>query len=440
MKLTSVLSAIAAFSGVALATILQNGQVRITNYPDTVIDPTAYTWTDYPASAPELSYKGRWDSKYISWWSAPGLKFGFTGEYVAITFGPYTSNSTLIGYRIDGEDWQFTNVTTNATHLLVSPSSVGVNLTTPINPSTFELRVTNWAYGVQIQSVHVAANATLIKIPDFSRTIEVIGDSLSAGQYATYEGLASYSYGLGAGLGNTEYSITAYPGICLFDKQCYGNLRGQLYQWFHTSDTSGRAIDIWGNNPEVWNFSAHPAADLVFINLGTNDANSANNVTVQGFYDQYVLLIEGIHGIWPEATIILLSLWEGFSAVGNTYEQGSAFGPQIYGAYQYFNSPEYLSNPIIYNATTNSTHPTNPSTHPWDWQPGGCRPFVQYFNTTGLMQHNDIGPQYHPTDVGHVKIASNLIQYVKLVFGWVLYATGPEVQHDTLYWNDQQDY
>jgi hypothetical protein len=49
------------------------------------------------------------------------------------------------------------------------------------------------------------------------------------------------------------------------------------------------------------------------------------------------------------------------------------------------------------------------------------------------MQHNDIGPAYHPTDVGHIKVASHLIQYVKTKFNWPLYATGPEVFHDTLY-------
>ena len=225
---------------------------------------------------------------------------------MAITFGPLTSNSTLVGYRIDGQDWQFTNITTNATHQFVSPATTAVNITTPINPSTFELRVTNWAYGVQIGAVHVGKGASLVKIPDFSRTIEVIGDSLSAGQYATLEGLASYSYGLGAGLGNTEYSITAYPGICLFDKQCYGNLRGMFYQWFHTSDTSGRAIEIWGDKPEVWDFSKRPAADIVVINLGTNDNNSANNVTTDGYVAQYTMLIEGVHAVWPNAQIILI--------------------------------------------------------------------------------------------------------------------------------------
>lgn len=53
-------------------------------------------------------------------------------------------------------------------------------------------------------------------------------------------------------------------------------------------------------------------------------------------------------------------------------------------------------------------------------------PFVHYFNTTGIMQHNDIAPQYHPTDVGYIKVASHLIQYIRMKFDWVLYATGPE--------------
>ena len=82
----------------------------------------------------------------------PGLKFGFSGKHVAITFGPHTIDTTLIAYRINGQDWQMTNVTTNATHLLVSPSTPGIDLTTPINPSTFELRVTNWACKLSIST------------------------------------------------------------------------------------------------------------------------------------------------------------------------------------------------------------------------------------------------------------------------------------------------
>lgn len=49
-------------------TILQNGQVRITDYPDTQIDPSAYRFTTYPPDASEISYKGRWDANHVSWW------------------------------------------------------------------------------------------------------------------------------------------------------------------------------------------------------------------------------------------------------------------------------------------------------------------------------------------------------------------------------------
>jgi hypothetical protein len=124
------------------------------------------------------------------------------------------------------------------------------------------------------------------------------------------------------------------------------------------------------------------------------------------------------------------SLWEGFGAVGNTYEQSAGFLAQIYSIYEYFNSHEYLSNNVLYDPVHNTTYQSHRSS----------APFVSYFNTTGLMQHNDIGPQYHPTDVGHIKIASHLIQYIKLKFNWILYATGPEIQHDTIYWNDMPNY
>lgn len=178
--------------------------------------------------------------------SAPGIKFGFTGNTVAISFGNWTSDGALVGYRIGGMDWAFTNVTASGTHLFVSKDTAGVSETWPYNPLTFELRVTNWAYGVQIDQVHVAKGEKLVKIPAFNRRIEVIGDSLASGMYTSYEGLSSWAYALGAGLGDTEYSITAYPGICAADQDCWGNPRGQSHQWFYTSDTSYRASVMYG--------------------------------------------------------------------------------------------------------------------------------------------------------------------------------------------------
>lgn len=90
-------------------------------------------------------------------------------------------------------DWQFTNVTSGGTHLLVTAATEGVNQTYPYNPLTFELRVSNWGYGIQIDQVHVAAGQTLASVPNYGRAVEFIGDSLSSGMYTSYEGLSGFA-------------------------------------------------------------------------------------------------------------------------------------------------------------------------------------------------------------------------------------------------------
>lgn len=69
MKLLTLGAAIAALTGFVSAEIEENGRPRPTDYPNTVIDLTESDWKTYDAGASELSYKGRWDSKHISWWS-----------------------------------------------------------------------------------------------------------------------------------------------------------------------------------------------------------------------------------------------------------------------------------------------------------------------------------------------------------------------------------
>jgi hypothetical protein len=69
MKLFSVVASLVSLS---TSLILQNGQLRETNYPNTqiaTIDSNSTGWKTYAPNAAELSYKGRWDSKHISWWA-----------------------------------------------------------------------------------------------------------------------------------------------------------------------------------------------------------------------------------------------------------------------------------------------------------------------------------------------------------------------------------
>lgn len=92
------------------------------------------------------------------------------------------------------------------------------------------ISVSNYAYGVQVNKVLVANGSSVYKLPVAPLMIEMIGDSLTAGYSATYEGISSFGWGLCEGMGNVEFSITAYPGICVHDQYCFGSYRGQTYQ------------------------------------------------------------------------------------------------------------------------------------------------------------------------------------------------------------------
>lgn len=67
--LFSALAVGLGFLSVGTATIWQNGQERITDYPDTTISPSNGTFRTYDADAKEIHYMGRWDSKHVSYWS-----------------------------------------------------------------------------------------------------------------------------------------------------------------------------------------------------------------------------------------------------------------------------------------------------------------------------------------------------------------------------------
>lgn len=67
MRLGQTFTAFLSWALVASATILENGQVRENAYPGQLQPVTLDdSWRNYPADAPEISYKGRWDSQHIS--------------------------------------------------------------------------------------------------------------------------------------------------------------------------------------------------------------------------------------------------------------------------------------------------------------------------------------------------------------------------------------
>jgi hypothetical protein len=90
------------------------------------------------------------------------------------------------------------------------------------------------------------------------------------------------------------------------------------------------------------------------------------------------------------------ALWGGFSQSGETYVPNRAFVTEVPAVVNHFKG-----------------------------KGKGGKDFVHYFDTTGILQHNDNGPgTWHPTDIGQLKVAAHLQQYIKLKFGWEMVSTG----------------
>lgn len=161
-------------------------------------------------------------------------------------------------------------------------------------------------------------------------------------------------------------------------------------------EMAGARVPALNPKPSSTIMCKGPDWNLSEQNIGTNDNNTHNNVTNERYYKSYIQLIETVHKTWPKTQIIVHGLWGGFTTDGNSYRQTPAFVDEIQAVVKYFNTGKYARE----------------------------REFVHYFNTTGILQHNDIAPQWHPTDVGQIKVAAQFIQFIKMKFGWMLSATG----------------
>ncbi|GIJ90377.1 hypothetical protein Asppvi_009331 [Aspergillus pseudoviridinutans] len=312
---------------------------------------------------------------------------------------------------LGGLDWQFSNVTANSTYQFIGDWTAALNATAIEERKSFELRA----------GVSVASDAKIYKAEEYPKVVEIIGDSLSIGQYATYEGLSSWAYNFAAGFGDVEYSITVrdlddsilpsdqtQDEVNIYQRHTLGSASMIRNAGEIPTVSSPRAKQIYGTSPPKWDFGAHRPADLVIINLGANDNLTVNNVSSLDFQKSYVEFINGIHHVWPSAQIILMSLWGDFIPSRMTYTQTPQYVEEIENVYRHFDeAPEK---------------------------------FVYYFDTTGILQHNDIAQESHLTDVGNVKIASHLNRWVAMKFGWRMQATGSEILHGTMYWNDESRY
>jgi len=118
-------------------------------------------------------------------------------------------------------------------------------------------------------------------------------------------------------------------------------------------DTTWRARQLYGNEPEIWDFAASPPADLVLLNIRTKDHKNGSATLFRQTYDSFV---GKIHGVWLKANIVLMSLTNAHRQKQGSWVQNSFFKDDILAVYNKYKSED----------------------------------FVHYFDTKGIMQHNDI--------------------------------------------------
>lgn len=231
----------------------------------------------------------------------------------------------------------------------------------------------------QILGFELDDGASILPVPERTRWIEIIGDSISCGYGneaadkdekftpQTENGWLAYG-AVAARKLNADYVCIAWSGKKLWPNNSITDLYGQ------TAPPASRA---------EWSFDG-PAPDVVVINLGTNDFSQANPDEAE-WVAAYVAFIERVRTNYPDAAIYcavgpMISQWPGDRKPRST----------ILG---------YLEKVI-------------------DQANKGGGPAVRLLDFGVQAQHHGIGAQWHPSVRTHRIMANKMVAAISSDLGW----------------------
>jgi len=156
-----------------------------------------------------------------------------------------------------------------------------------------------------MDSLIIDQGAKIHQYEPLDKYIQIVGDSLSAGQYSPNEAVDAWSFLFGKYM-NAETDVLAKPGVCLTDIPLYGMDHGMEVSYFMTSNPVARA---WGYKyDETYDFSKRREPDLMIIFLGTNDVSDAAQVTAEDFLETLKKFLTKVKSIYPNTPIVVTSL------------------------------------------------------------------------------------------------------------------------------------
>ncbi|MGR6919352.1 GDSL-type esterase/lipase family protein [[Actinomadura] parvosata] len=313
---------------------------------------------------PNIRFVGRWDTRdstaYVPGWAGAYLETGFTGTTVKLK----QRNTIDLYYSIDGgPDVYLQNV------------SGTVNLTrAPLAAGDHSLRVSyrvvagSYRGDAVFQGLVLDPGARTLPAEPSRGMVEFVGDSITVGTTTSKNALTAYGWLVGEQLG-LDHMQVAQGGACLVSTAdgCVG-----LDRRFVKVSAADGAADH--------DFTRYQA-DVVVINLGTNDVG--HGVSTTQFQSSYVGLLRTIRANYPHAAILALKTFRG------------RYVPETQAAV----------------ATVNDAGDRN----------------VFFVNTDGWVPADGLTDAVHPNDLGHRAIAAKL---APIVAGHLASGSPPDAMPD----------
>ncbi|KAI0686318.1 SGNH hydrolase-type esterase domain-containing protein [Cytidiella melzeri] len=362
--LCTILSGIVAissliFSAVALPQSASSPAVELDSVPSSIHDTV-------DIHNPQIHYHGRWDNLQGTWWAGSGLKLHVNNlQTLTLNLGPHTTSPlTSVGVSVDYGSYTTVNVSAGA-NAIPLPTKKGSGDAASVVRITTE----GWQDNrMQLESIDINRGAILESYTPSQIRFQVIGDSLSAGQYLPQGVLQAWPV-LTTEFLKAELNVNAQPGAALKDIPAWGNVHGVSYEFFKTEDT-GYYYTTDHNYTTPWDFSKdQPAPTHIVIHIGANDASQ--NVTSTDFEQTYLTFVTRLRTIYHTQPILVFTPW------GWPASDGSI-------SYYY---------PGSYSKIVNDLHALGDEN-------------VFLVNTTGWIRWQDVFPDNtHPTVEGHQRIA-----------------------------------
>ncbi len=272
---------------------------------------------DAPAAVPAVHFVGRHES------TAPGqARFGWSGTGLLVRF-----QGTAVRVRMDNPQGAYTVVVDDAVQppLQTTPGFQTYTLAGGLAPGEHVVQLLRRVEGhAGVTSVDkVEIDGQLLAPPPVKRRMEILGDSITCGygnegadqschfSYDTENHFLTYGAVAARAVG-AELSTIAWSGKGVIFN--YGDDKDQplptLYERTLPTESG------------LWNFQWQ--ADVVLVNLGTNDFSTDGDPTEGEFVPAYVALLEKLRSKYPNALLLCTVaplLWGDDKTTSDAYVQ-----------------------------------------------------------------------------------------------------------------------